>query len=773
MDTQHRIQERLGQHDAMEQIRELLGEGGRLRRKALAKGLCERFNFYDELGCRQTGSCLKALRALESEGTIFLAPKNERLWDEVPQPQGAPRRVDQISELRLVLVETEQDRKTWNELMIREHPLGLGWAVGRMVRYLVESEHGILGAMGFGPSALELADRERWIGWNREQKRRYLQRIVGMNRFLIRPGVHCRNLASRALSLATAQIRIDFEQRYHYQPWVLETFVDLSQYDGACYQAGNWVCIGQTRGRGRQDRFQRADKTVKAIYVYELEPQFRTLMGLERDAGHGAVRLAEEADRVNWAQREFGDARLGDQRLIDRLVKIAEGKGAKPGLSCAKTVGSNWAETLGFYRFVEHPDREAVNMESILQPHRQRTIRRMQACQTVLCIQDTTELDYSSNRSCEGLGVIGKNQTATESRGLRLHSTFATDAAGLPLGLLRGMCYAPVLKPEHRGKDGRYIPIEAKETYRWVQGQEDIAAVASRLPGVRVISIADREGDFYEHFHSQQNTSRIELLIRAKNNRAADEQMKIFEAVEHTPVRGHMRVHIVPRSPRPKQGQRAPRAARNRRDADVLVRYMPVAICPPRHGLSSQKPPVQAWLIHIHEPHPPPGAEDPINWYLLTTMPIAALEDATQCVRWYCLRWRIEDWHRVLKSACRVEDVRLKSAERLKRAIAIDMVVAWRIMLMTLLGRDVPKLPAEILFTKLEIDTLRCYAKKKGLKPPENLGETVDMIGRLGGYLDRRGDPPPGHLALCDGYRILHILCEGLLLAPHREADRQ
>jgi len=713
MDSKDLIKERLGQDDAIAQIGELLSGSGRLRRKALAKDLCDKFNFYDERGCRETNSCLRALRSLEAEGTIFLAAKNERLWQEVDPPQRVPKRVDQISALDLMLVETEEDRKVWNELMIREHPLGLGWAVGRMVRYLVQSEHGILGAIGFGPSALELADRERWIGWNREQKRTYLQRIVGMNRFLIRPSVACRNLASQTLSLAVSRIRIDFEKIHHYQPWVLESFVDLSQYEGTCYQAANWVRIGETRGRGRQDRFKRADKTVKAIYVYEIEPQFRTLMGMERDAGNVAVRLREEADIVNWAQKEFGNAELGDKRLVGRLVMIADGKGAKPGLSCAKTVESNWADTMGFYRFVEHPDVDAVNMESILQPHRQRTIRRMKSCKTVLCIQDTTDLDYSSNRSCKGLGVIGKNQTATESRGLRLHSTLATDAAGLPLGILRADCYARALKPERRGKDARYIPIEEKETQRWIQGQEDIAVVASQLPGVRVVSITDREGDFYEHFHSRQSTSGIELLIRAKNNRATDEQMKMFEAVEQTAVRGEMRIHIVPRSKRPKKGMRAARAARSRRDADVVIRYMPVTIRPPQHGLSSKKPAVDACLIHVYEPNPPPGTEDPVNWYLLTTMRIDSLEDATQCVRWYCLRWRIEDWHRVLKSACRVEDIRLKTAERLKREIAIDMVVAWRIMLMTLLGREVPDLPAEILFTELEIETLRCYAKKK------------------------------------------------------------
>ena len=632
------ITERLRQPDAIEQIREVLSHhGSKLRRKALAKQLCERFDFSDEFGRPHRSDCLKALRALEAEGTVVLAPKNERLWEPVAEPRAVPTRVDEISELALVRVDTEEHRKVWNELMIREHPLGLGWPVGRRVRYLVESEHGILGAIGFGPSALELADREAWIGWNREQKRTHLQRIVGMNRFLIRPTVKCSNLASRVLSMVVSRVGADFEQIHHFRPWVLESFVDLSEYDGTCYQAANWLRIGQTRGRGRQDRFKRSDKTLKAIYVYELDAEFRSRMGLESDAGEVAVALREDADLPNWAHKEFGHAPLGDKRLVNRLVKIAEAKSAKPGVSCAKAVGGDWAQIMGFYRFVEHPDVDALNMPNILLAHRQRTIRRMKASKRVLCIQDTTDLDYTSNRSCRGLGVIGTNQTTSKSRGLRLHTTLATDAAGLPLGILRSECYAPALTPERRGKDRRYIPLEDKETYRWVKAQEDIAQAASQLPGVQVISIADREGDFYEHFECWEKTSGIELLIRAKTNRTLDAPTKMFEAVEQTPVRGQMRVHITARSKRPKKGRRAARAARTRRDADVLIRYMPVTLRPSKSGLSRKKPPVEAYLIHVHEPNPPAGAEDPVNWYLLSTMPSTpSKRPPTVCVGTAC-----------------------------------------------------------------------------------------------------------------------------------------
>ena len=124
-------------------------------------------------------------------------------------------------------------------------------------------------------------------------------------------------------------------------------------------------------------------------------------------------------------------------------------------------------------------------------------------------------------------------------------------------------------------------------------------------------------------------------------------------------------------------------------------------------------------MVHALEEHPPAGAE-PVEWFLLTTLLLSSAEDAERCLRWYCLRWRIEDWHRVLKSGCGIEDLAHHSAERLRRAIAINLVIAWRIMLMTLLGREVPQLPAEILFSDIELRTLRAYAKKNGSDHPSN-----------------------------------------------------
>ncbi len=143
--------------------------------------------------------------------------------------------------------------------------------------------------------------------------------------------------------------------------------------------------------------------------------------------------------------------------------------------------------------------------------------------------------------------------------------------------------------------------------------------------------------------------------------------------------------------------------------ADLAIRYMRVSL-PPAH-YHSDKEPIDLWIVHALEENPPDGAQ-PVEWFLLTTIKVVSGEEAEQCLRWYILRWRIEDWHRVLKSGCRIGELAHNSAERLRRAIAINLVIAWRIMLMTLLGRETPELPAEVLFSDIELKTLQAYAKK-------------------------------------------------------------
>jgi len=195
----------------------------------------------------------------------------------------------------------------------------------------------------------------------------------------------------------------------------------------------------------------------------------------------------------------------------------------------------------------------------------------------------------------------------------------------------------------------------------------------------------------------------------------------------------------------------------------MTLHYEHVELPPPR--AHKEKKPLSLWAVHLVEEAPPAGAKA-VEWFLLSTMEVTTAEQAKTLLDFYCFRWRIEDWHRVLKSGCGIEELRNETAERLKRAIAIYMVIAWRIMLMTLLGREVPDLPAEVLFTDLELEVLHAYARtRRDVKPPTCLGHAVLLVARLGGHQARKSDPPPGHEVLWTGYSGLQLMCTGYLLS--------
>jgi hypothetical protein len=770
MNTQNQIKRTLSESTSIEYVCGLLDSNEILHRSELATRVCEQFVFYDTRGQAQRSGCLKALRELEATGHFALPAARtspgrsspRRLSEPVPLPVEVPLRAGEVQSLELVLVSTPEQMQIWNELMIEEHPQGAGPLVGRQLRYLIGSQHGWLGGFGFAAPALQLADRDEWIGWDAEQRRAHLHVVVGMSRFLIRPSVQCRNLASKVLSMSLAAMPDDFERAYHYKPWLIESFVDISRYSGACYRAANWIAVGKTKGRGRQDRFNQSALSPKAIYVYPIENDFRRRMGLSPNAGLGALDPVDGLEATQWAENEFGGAPLGDARLSKRLVNVAAAKAEVPDRAFSGVAKGDWAAVKAYYRMIDQPEESAVNLSNILAPHRKRTVRRMMGQKTVLCLQDGSDLNYTNLDQCEDLGEMGTNQTGAKSRGLHLHSTLAVAPNGLPLGVLRAQCTAPKAKSPEDKRPAFAIPIEEKKTFIWIEHHRDLVELAAEMPQTRLVNVCDREADFFELFDEQRQNACVDLLVRAQYNRnITEEPFKLFAAVRQASVQSRVRVHIPRQSARPKRSKQKARPKRPGRLAELAVRAMQIQLRPAHYHVD--KEPIDIWVVHALEENPPANARA-VEWFLLTTINIASSADAEQCLRWYALRWRIEDWHRVLKSGCRIEDLAHESAERLRRAIGINLVIAWRIMLMTLLGRETPELPAEVLFSDIELRTLHAYAKKKRLKPPLLLGEAVLLVAKIGGYLGRNSDPPPGHQLLWQGYTEFQFMCLGFVL---------
>lgn len=250
----------------------------------------------------------------------------------------------------------------------------------------------------------------------------------------------------------------------------------------------------------------------------------------------------------------------------------------------------------------------------------------------------------------------------------------------------------------------------------------------------------DREADFFELF-SEPRHRRVDLLVRARHDRCIEGEARLFDTMRHSPVQGTLSIRIPRQSARPKRSKQKARVQRDERTAQVSLRYREIELSPPSYW--KDRSPLKLWVVHLLEETPPAG-ETPLQWFLLTTLAVTGNSTAEQCIRWYRLRWRIEDWHRVLKSGCGAEDLAHKTAERLKRGIAIKLVIAWRIMLMTLLGRECPGLPAELLFSDIELEVLTAHAVKKTLIGPSNSDRPFCLSPRSVGTWGARTIHRPG-----------------------------
>ena len=463
-------------------------------------------------------------------------------------------------------------------------------------------------------------------------------------------------------------------------------------------------------------------------------------------------------DSKLWAQEEFGKVLFKDKRLKSRLIKIAQAFAAAPQANIPQACG-NWAATKASYRFFSQ---EGVTASQIMSSHREATLERMGEESLVFAVQDTTYLNFTTHRQTSGLGPIGNN--ADKTIGLMVHSTLVLNASALALGVLEMAVSARDPKQfAIKSKGCNRQKVEDKESFKWIQGVAALEAAAQRLPAqTRVVSIADREGDFYELFLAwqKQPNRRVDLLIRGRHERALEGSTEgLWQSLAKAPRAASMVVQV-PRQP----GVSA-------RAATLSIRFAKVRVAAPVDRQKYQKlcEPLELWAIEAKEEDPPQGVAA-ISWRLLTSMALHHAADAMEKVRWYTLRWQIEVFHKVLKSGCKVEQRQLESASRLERCLALDMVVAWRILALSKVGIETPGVSAGALLAEEEWKALSCYVHKTNTPPkePPNLGQAVRWIGQLGGFLGRKGDGNPGPIVLWRGLQRLHDLTEAWLLF-HRQ----
>ncbi len=444
-----------------------------------------------------------------------------------------------------------------------------------------------------------------------------------------------------------------------------------------------------------------------------------------------------ETVEVGWAAAELGGADLGDARLNRRLVRMAERLGAQPNASIPVAC-NGWAETQAAYRLLAH---EAVTWERVLTPHWDCSVERMHGQPVVLCIQDSTELNYSTQPGIAGLGPLN----TLRQHGLHVHPTLAVTPEGVPLGVLDAWMWAR--DRTTFGEDRSHWPIEAKESMRWLEGFERCAELALTLPETRLVYVADRECDIHEFMARARRQPQMDWLIRAAQNRKLAEGDTLWERLAHTPIQGDVTFVLPARPNRPS------------RPVVLTVRVESVTL-QPKGG-----EPVQVTALRAREESAPMGVK-PLDWRLLTNRPVATLDQAAELIQWYGTRWSIEVFFRIFKTGCRVEALQLSTLERLEPALALYLIIAWRLHYLTVLGRAIPELPGDAVLDPAEWRAVYVAIHRKS--PPETppaLPILLAWIARLGGHLGRKCDGPPGPQALWIGLQRARDLAWGMQLA--------
>jgi Transposase DNA-binding/Transposase DDE domain len=445
-----------------------------------------------------------------------------------------------------------------------------------------------------------------------------------------------------------------------------------------------------------------------------------------------------------WIDRELDEAEFPDRRLRARLGKILGDLGRRIGATVPMAC-QDWAATKAAYRFFSN---RRVDEGIILAGHFAATRARFAATSgPILVLHDTSEFSFRRERP-EGIGQLsllkGRHATVTLC-GLIMHSSLVLTPAGLPLGLAAVKFWTrKKFKGTNalKGKVNRTrIPIEQKESVRWRENLRQSTELLGEAS--RCVHIGDREADIFELFCAAREAGADFLVRTCVDRLAGDGGTTIAKEMEREPVRGTHEVEV--------------HDDRGRvRMAEVDLRFRRLTVRPPI-GKHRQYPALSLTVLHADERGTPEGRE-PIRWRLLTNRPVDDLACAIEKLDWYAQRWKIETFHKVLKSGCRAEASRLRTAERLTNLLAVLCIVGWRVFWLTMTSRATPEAPAGVALTEVEVAILDRLAGDSAVPASPTASHYLVAIAKLGGYLARAKDPPPGNMVIWRGLtRLMDI----------------
>jgi hypothetical protein len=440
-----------------------------------------------------------------------------------------------------------------------------------------------------------------------------------------------------------------------------------------------------------------------------------------------------------WVKKEVAGCEFGDRRLGKRFEKLVAALAGRIGSSLSVAC-QDWANTKAAYRFLAN---ERVSERAMLAGHFQATRDRVAATGGPLVVlHDTTEFSFT-RREKTTIGLLRQlpMQSAFGEQivacGILMHSSLVVTTTGVPLGLGAIKFWT---RKRFKGTDAlkrkinpTRVPIESKESIWWLENLQQSTALLGEPQ--RCVHIGDRESDIYELFCLAQKQCTQFLFRTCVDRVAGDGTTLISKLLAQAPVQGQHCLTVTDKRGKP-------------REAKLEIKFLPLVVHPPLYKKRAY-PELTLTVIEARERGQVKNAER-IVWKLLTNLPVRSLRSAIEKLSWYALRWKIETFHKILKSGCRAEESRLRTAERLVNLLAIFCILSWRVFWVTMLHRAAPHLQASVVFTPAELQLLQSlHPNPVGASP--SLEGCILQLAKLGGYLARATDPPPGTLVIWRG----------------------
>jgi hypothetical protein len=374
-------------------------------------------------------------------------------------------------------------------------------------------------------------------------------------------------------------------------------------------------------------------------------------------------------------------------------------------------------------------------------------------------LHDTTEFSYQREKS-EAIGITKSINSGRDKAGrlrshtvcgILMHSSLAVTIEGVPLGLAAVKFWT---RKKFKGTaalkkkiNPTRIPIEKKESVRWLENLKQSTQLLDH-PG-RCIHIGDRESDIYELFCAAQEIGTHFLIRTCVDRLAGDGDHTIADEMDEVAVKGLHRIEVRDSNGDPDQ-------------AVLEIRYRKIRVLPPI-GKQKRYPALTLTVIHAEERGTPKNRKK-IDWKLITDLPVGSRTDAIEKLEWYALRWKIEVFHKILKSGCKAEESKLRTAQRLTNLISLFCILSWRVFWMTMLNRSAPDVPPTLALTATEIGVLDRLVNDKPKARQKTLSHYLIKIARLGGYLARASDPPPGNTVMWRGLSRLTDIALGAMV---------